>query len=170
MTFLEASRRVVPHSGLLLAGFLLACGGRGGSLPEPPPCEDLQGPEPATAEAYLDAVADGKGAVQRPAFEFLTRWPSRKYSRRQMFREELASAADASICAARRLRSLAPPMAAYAEYDAALDALLTQYEQDMAVGREAAALRNVSKYREWLKAVDALPASLALLDSDLPGE
>jgi len=159
-------------AGVALGGALLACGSRGGALPEPQPCEQPQSDDTAGAEPganYLTAVREGKGRVLRPAFEFLTRWPSRKYSRRQMFREELADAVDESVCASLQLRSLTPPSAAYAEYDAALDNALYQYEQQMTIGREAAELRNVTKFREWLDAVDSFPATLDSLDLLLPG-
>ena len=153
---------------------MAACGGGGASLPEPPACPTVAPlPSPATGQQggtqrYLQAVATGQTRVTTPGRLFLDRWPTRKFSRTAEFREDLVRTSDDAVCFAQQLISIPPPSARFEEYDAALDGVLSQFIEDLAVGREAARQRNVSKFRDWLKVIDELPGKLALVDATRP--
>jgi hypothetical protein len=162
-------------AGAIAAGVLSAGCGASSSLPAAEACQQAT-PVPVTVSAtgtpstrpYFNAVNSGLEQLQRTSAQFIERWPSRRFSRDRSFREELAQAAEASACIAERVLSARPPGDRAAEYDAALDTILAGYIDAMRVGRQAAETRNVSKYRDWLAAVDALPGQLELLRTLLP--
>lgn len=151
-------------AGPLGLTFLLsACASDGAStagLPEPEECLPLETTEFTTASAYFGVLSRGQDQMRTAASDFLLRWPSRRFSRQEGFREDLAATSDRIGCIAERLRSARAPGARYEAYETAFDQLMTEYIEHMAVGREAARARNVSKYRDWLVALDALPQRL----------
>lgn len=152
---------------------LAACGTRGGTLPEPEPCEPLNQSADASGQssldAYVGAVLEAETRLYAPTNEFLGKWPARQFSRRQEFREDLAATADRAACLAFQLESLSAPDVGYQEFDRVLDAAMAGYQEDMQIGRDAAEQRNVSKFRDWLAAVDALPGLLQTADLARPG-
>jgi len=164
--------RSVP-TALLCALALLAgaCGTAGGSLPPAAPCPT---PTPVAStgrsavQRYFTAVREADRDLRAPTDQFLARWPSRKFSRKQEFREELAAAADTARCVAERWRDLQPPDERFTAYDEAVDIVLEGYIADMADGHEAAETRNVSKFRDWLAAVDRLPGALEATLPSIP--
>lgn len=149
----------------------LACGAAGGSLPPPAPCPTPT-PLPSTGRSgvqrYLTAIREAERELRAPTDQFLARWPSRKFSRSRDFREDLAAAADTAACVAEAWRALNPPDDRFKAYDEAVDIALAGYVTDMAAGREAAESRNVSKFRDWLRAVDALPGTLESIRANIP--
>ena len=153
---------------------LLGCGGSPAALPEPPICPTVA-PQPTAGagqqggtQRYFQTIASGQSRIETAGKAFIDRWPTRKFSRTAAFREDLAKSTDDAACFAQQLLSIVPPNARFEEYDRALDVVLAQFIADMALGREAARQRNVSKYRDWLKAVDELPGKLDLVDLTRP--
>jgi hypothetical protein len=153
--------------------FAAACGGGTANLPEPALCPTVvAAPTAATGQGgtqrYFQTVASGQVRVKSVGRAFIDRWPNRKFSRSAAFRQDLAKSSDDAACFAQQLISIAPPNSRFEEYDKALDDVLAQFIADAAVGREAARQRNVSKYRDWLKAVDELPGKLDVVDLTRP--
>ena len=153
---------------------LLGCGGSPAALPEPPICPTVA-PQPTTiagqqggTQRYFQTVATGQARIETAGKSFIDRWPTRKFSRSAAFREDLAKSTDDAACFAQQLIAIIPPNTRFEEYDRALDVVLEQFIADIAVGREAARQRNVSKYRDWLKTVDELPAKFDLVDLTRP--
>jgi hypothetical protein len=153
--------------------FAAACGDGGSTLPEPAIC-----PTPTAAPAvvagrqadgaYLRAVTQQTDRLKQANIRFLEKWSSRKFAGTAEFREDLALMSDQAACVASQVQALSPPSERYSAYDAELDGVLADYIQGMALAREAARQRNVSKFRDWLKVVDDLPGALDAARATLP--
>lgn len=153
--------------------FAVACGGGDSSLPDPivcPPVAPGATPSPGqfATQRYFQSITNGEAKLESIGRGFIDRWPGRKFARTSTFRVDLATTSDAAACLAQQLMAIAPPGERFEQYDRALDDVLVQFAEDVAVGREAARQRNVSKFRDWLKAVDELAGKLDAVEATRP--
>lgn len=162
---------VVAAGPLLVSTF--ACGSA--SFPESPPCVK---PSPTatprgTSDRSNDALyrrhtMDGLARVEAANLTFRTTWPNDAPSNRQPFREAFVIYAAGMECMAGDLKALEPKGADYSEYNAAYDAAMDEVVEITGFGRDAVRSRNTSKYRDWIKKVEALPARFDEVEAKLP--
>ena len=161
-------------AGAVGCGLLLsACGGDDSTLPEPlacptPPTNVAAAPGQFATQRYFQTIANAQTRLEAVSRGFVDRWPSRKFVRSSPFRVDLAVTSDEAACLARQMVAIVPPAERFDQYDRALDDVLAAFADDVALGREAARQRNVSKFRDWLKAVDDLPAKLDAVEATRP--
>jgi len=155
--------------GLLLSG----CGTEDSTLPDPiacPAAPTSTAPSPGqfATQRYFQTVVNAQARLESMARGFIDRWPSRKFVRSAAFRVDLAVTSDEAACLARQMVTISPPAERFEQYDRALDDVLAAFADDVALGREAARQRNVSKFRDWLKAVDELSGKLDAVEATRP--
>ena len=162
---------VVAAAPVLVA--TVGCGSA--SFPESPPCvtpsptATPRGSSAASNDAlFRRHTMDGLARIEAANLTFRTNWPNDAPSNRQPFREAFVAYAAGMECMAGDLKTLQPKGANYAEYNAAYDAAMEEVVEIAVFGRDAVRSRNTSKYRDWIKKVEALPARFDEVEAKLP--
>ena len=166
-----AALTVVAVVGLV-AG---ACGGSAPSFPEEAEC-----PAPAplatsraaagsvSPEVYIRRLQGFAENLQRLRSTMRSAYPEDTFYRRDEFRPEFADYASQTVCTAEAMLVLTAPDSRYIEYDAKLDATLTDLIEHTRFGREAVRKRNVSEYRAWFRDADEKIEAVRAAAATLP--
>ena len=144
-----------------IVAVMLACGGEG-AFPVAEPCTTptaVPSPRrPSAADAtYIVATYDGMTRLEDLTRNFRTRWPNDAPSNRIEYREEYVEYVRDVTCLASDLKALSPRGESLSAYDTQFDLLMDDTIAIAEFGRDAVKARNSSKYREWIRDVDALP-------------
>lgn len=153
---------------------LAACGSQT-DLPEAPPCSSptplpTARPNLSAAAAqefrYRRAIGDGADRLARLLADFRATWPGNKFSSKSEFRSDFATYAGQASCLAGDMRALAAPPR-LADFQQRIGPILDDYLATLDSGRDAVRQRNVTKYREWNAAIDAVAVRLRELTNTL---
>lgn len=148
--------------GVILAAVVVAaCGGGGSTFPDeaacaapsPLPTSRAQ-PGVVSADAYFRRLQGFATNLERLRAAERVKYNEDTFYRRDEFRPDFAMYASQTVCTAQIMLDLEPPDARFAEYDATLDAALTELIAHTRAGREAVKKRNVSDYRDWYAGAD----------------
>lgn len=147
------------------------CGGDG-AFPEAEPCtaptatptRSATPPRGDPDRRYRELVRTGLVRVESMTTDFRLTWPYERPSSRQDFRQAFVVYARDLTCLAADLRALEPSTAQLEAFDTRFDEAMTKTIEVTEFGREAVRTRNTSKFKDWIKEVEALPALYDTLD------
>lgn len=143
-----------------------ACGGEGAFPPTEPCITPTATPTRAPAPgghrdpdgAYRQQMRLGLARLESLSMDFRATWPFERPSSRTDFREAFVVYARDLTCLATDLRALEPATPALGEFDTKFDAAMTKTIDVTEAGRQAVKARNTSRFRDWIREVEALPA------------
>lgn len=141
--------------------FAASCGGAASSFPEETACPapsplptSRASPGVVSVDAYTRRLQGFATNLERLRAEQRIKYAEDTFYRRDEFRPDFAQYASQTVCTAQIMLDLEPPDARFVEYDATLDAALTELIEHTREGREAVKKRNVSDYRDWYADAD----------------
>lgn len=158
--------------GVPMFAAMLACGGEG-SFPEAEPCTTpTSTPNPRrnlSADAlYTRISGDGLQRLDNLTRAIRTKWPNDAPSNRLEFRQDFANYVRDVSCLAADLKALKPSGDLLIAYDTEFDGVMDETVALAEFGRDAVKARNSSKYREWIRAVDAMSLRHGELQATVP--
>lgn len=152
----------------VLGGTLAGCGSP--SLPDPGGCPAFTAFESSVLQerAYQISISRELEAIVQLDAGFRGRWTERRLRELESFRSDFVTYAHLTKCRVEFMLEITVPPLAPAEFVARLRDYGNRMIAAMEEGREAVATRNSSRYRDWVKTVDALAAETgSLLDEAL---
>ena len=169
------ARMLAGLAGIVAA--LSACGGAPSTFPEETVCVQPAAlptsratPGAVSPQAYVRRLQDSATNLEKLRADLRSDYPEDTFYRREEFRPDFAEYASQTVCTAQSMFDLDPPDGRFAEYDAKVDAALTDLIAHTRAGREAVRSRNVSDYRDWFQGVDARIAAVRLAAASVGGQ
>jgi hypothetical protein len=151
----------------MLAALTGACGG-GGSLPDQGECPEIDAFVSTVLQdrAYRITVARELGVIGQIDDGFRVAWDERRIRELPEFRADFAEYAHLTRCHATFLLEARAPMGTSTGLEAAVRDYATRLIAAIDEGTEAVETRNNSRYRDWVRVIDALAAETDSLRQD----